>query len=313
MRKRTDERAVFRPGCLLGIVAIAVIAVAADSPVAGTGTPGGPARGWPAAQLSVAPGGVAPLPGPVRCGPCWRPHVKASWQIELSSVPSPPFARVAVIESDGFDTPASVVTALHRSHPGRGAVCYIDAGTWEDWRPDAGRFPKDLLGKNDGGWPGERWLDIARIGGALGQVMRARAAMCKDKGFDAVDFDNVDGYSNDTGFSLTAGQQLRYDVFLANTAHRLGLSVALKNDLPQIPVLVRYFDFAVSEQCFQYHECLSSQNGGYGLDEFTRAHKAVFEIEYSLERSQFCPAAIRDHFNAMRKHLSLGPWRQPCR
>jgi hypothetical protein len=89
--------------------------------------------------------------------------------------------------------------------------------------------------------------------------------------------------------------------------------VALKNDLAQIPVLLRYFDFAVDEQCFQYHECLSSQNGGFGLDEFTRAHKAVFEIEYRLNRDQFCPAAIRDHFNGLRKRLSLGAWREPCR
>jgi hypothetical protein len=192
-------------------------------------------------------------------------------------------------------------------------VCYIDAGTWENWRPDAREFPRSLLGRKDGGWPGERWLDIARYRGILGRIMRARTRMCARKGFDAVDFDNVDGYSNRTGFHLTFDDQLRYDVFLANTAHRLGLSVALKNDLPQIPRLLRYFDFAVDEQCFQYAECLSSQNGGYGLDEFVRAHKAVFEIEYRLRRSRFCRAAIRDHFNALRKRLNLGPWRKPCR
>jgi hypothetical protein len=136
--------------------------------------------------------------------------------------------------------------------------------------------------------------------------------MCKRKGFNAVDFDNVDGYANDTGFHLTASDQLRYDVFLANTAHRLGLAVALKNDLPQIPVLVHYFDFAVNEQCFEFAECLTSQNGGYGLDQFVRAHKAVFEIEYHLKLAQFCPAAIKDRFSSLRKALNLGPWRQAC-
>ena len=142
--------------------------------------------------------------------------------------------------------------------------------------------------------------------------MRARAQLCKRKGFGAVDFDNVDGYTNRTGFKLTGAEQLRYDVFLANTAHRLGLAVALKNDLQQIPALLKYFDFAVDEQCFQYRECLSSQNGGFGLDEFTHAHKAVFEIEYKLKRAQFCPQAINDHFNGLRKRLSLGSWSQPC-
>jgi endo-alpha-1,4-polygalactosaminidase (GH114 family) len=224
-----------------------------------------------------------------------------------------------MVEADGFDTPAATVAALHRSRRGRGVVCYLDAGTWENWRPDAGEFPRSLLGRPDGSWAGERWLDIARFRGALSAIMRARLAMCRRKGFDAVDFDNVDGYANRTGFPLTAADQLRYDVFLANSAHRAGLSVALKNDLPQIPVLLRYVDFAVDEQCFQYADCQSARHGrhgrhgGYGLNEFVRAGKPVFEIEYRLPRARFCPHAVRDHFNALRKRLSLGRWRQPCR
>ncbi len=279
-------------------------------PSAAAARPGGQ-RPVASAELTARSGAVS-LPAPVRCRGCWLPHRKESWQIQLSATPSRPFPDVQMIEVDGFDTPSATVAALRRARRGTGVVCYIDAGTWENWRPDAKEFPRDLLGKKDGAWAGERWLDIARFHGALGKIMRARAAMCKAKGFNAIDFDNVDGYTNDTGFKLTAADQLRYDVFLANTAHRLGLSVALKNDLAQIPVLLRYFDFAVDEQCFQYRECLSSQNGGFGLDEFTRAHKAVFDIEYRLKRDQFCPAAIRDHFNALRKRLSLGAWREPC-
>jgi len=252
------------------------------------------------------------LPAPVPCRSCWRPSLKESWQIELSANPDSPYLPVRMIELDGFDTPAATVAALHRSLPGRGVVCYIDAGTWENWRPDAKQFPARLLGRPDGGWPGERWLDIARYNGALARIMQARVRMCKGKGFNAVDFDNVDGYTNDTGFPLTANDQLRYDTFLANLAHKLGLAVALKNDEEQIPVLLRYFDFAVDEQCFQYADCTTAQNGGFGLDEFTRAGKAVFDIEYSLKLRQFCPAAKRDHFNALRKHLSLGAWRQAC-
>jgi endo-alpha-1,4-polygalactosaminidase (GH114 family) len=262
------------------------------------------------AEMSSSTAGT--LPSPVQCGACWRPGRAETWQIELSDTPQPPYLAVGMIEVDGFDTPASTVAALHHSLRGRGVVCYIDAGTWENWRPDAGEFPQSLLGRDDSGWPGERWLDIASYPGALARIMRARTAMCKSKGFNAVDFDNVDGYANNTGFRLTAADQLRYDVFLANTAHRLGLAVALKNDLSQIPVLIRYFNFAVDEQCFQYAECTTKQNGGFGLDEFTRAGKAVFDIEYSLPLREFCPAARRDHFNALRKHLSLDAWRQAC-
>ena len=64
-----------------------------------------------------------------------------------------------------------------------------------------------------------------------------------------------DGYSNDTGFSLTFENQLNYNKMLAEEAHKRGLSIALKNDLSQIKQLEPYFDFAINEQCHQYNEC----------------------------------------------------------
>jgi len=75
------------------------------------------------------------------------------------------------------------------------------------------------------------------------------------EGFDAVDFDNVDGYTNDTGFPLTYADQLEFNAGLANAAHDHGLSVALKNGLDQIVDLLPYFDFEINEQCQQYQEC----------------------------------------------------------
>jgi hypothetical protein len=41
---------------------------------------------------------------------------------------------------------------------GRYSICYIDAGTWENWRADRGRFPDSVLGRGNG-WPGERSFD----------------------------------------------------------------------------------------------------------------------------------------------------------
>jgi hypothetical protein len=113
-----------------------------------------------------------------------------------------------------------------------------------------------VLGRSNG-WPGEKWLDIRKVG-ILGPIMKARLDMCDAKGFDAVEFDNVDGYQNHTGFKLTGADQLKYDVFLANQAHRRGMSAVLKNDLGQIAKLLPYFDFALNEQCHQYHECGAS-------------------------------------------------------
>ena len=84
---------------------------------------------------------------------------------------------------------------------GSDVVCYLSAGSWENLRPDAGDFPARVMGRSNG-WPGEQWLDIRKIG-VLGPIMKARLDMCAAKGFDAVEFDNVDGYQNRTGFPLT--------------------------------------------------------------------------------------------------------------
>ena len=119
-------------------------------------------------------------------------------------------------------------------------------------------------------------------------------------------FDNVDGYANRTGFPLSGADQLRYNVFLANAAHRRGLSALLKNDLGQIRKLLPYFDAALNEQCHQYDECGR-------LDAFVDAGKAVFGVEYKLETTEFCDAANAHDFNFLKKRLALGPWRVPCR
>ena len=94
-----------------------------------------------------------------------------------------------------------------------------------------GSFPSSVLGSSNG-WPGEKWLDIRQIS-ALAPIMTARMQMCVQKGFDALEPDNIDGYANSTGFPLTAQDQLAYNQWIANTAHSLGLSVGLKNDVDQ--------------------------------------------------------------------------------
>lgn len=99
-----------------------------------------------------------------------------------------------------FDTDAATVAVLHAE--GRTVICYVNAGGWEDWRPDAGRFPDTVIGENLDGWEGERWLDIRRLE-VLAPIMEARIDPCESKGFDGIEPDNVDGFLNDTGFPLT--------------------------------------------------------------------------------------------------------------
>ena len=241
------------------------------------------------------------LPEPVPCEGCWQPPLETDWQIQFNGAIDTSL-DVDMFEVDMFDTTAATVSEFHAQ--GTMVVCYISGGSWENWRPDADEFPKSVLGKSLAGWPGERWLDIRRLR-ILRPLMNARLDRCQSKGFDSAEFDNVNGYQNPTGFDLTAQDQLRYNAWLANAAHRHGLSVGLKNDGPQASRLVDYFDWSLVESCFYYNEC-----GPY--DVFIDAGKAVMAIEYRLERSEFCDDAARHGFNAMRKHRDLDAYRRPC-
>jgi hypothetical protein len=231
----------------------------------------------------------------------WIPPVSTTWQWQLTG-PLDLSVDVLMYDVDLFDTPAATVKELHRL--GRKAICYISAGTREDWRPDAARFPAAVVGARLEGWTGERWLDIRRID-LIGPIIEARLDLCRDKGFDGVEPDNIDGYANRSGFPLAAADQLRFNKWIAAAAHARGLSVGLKNDLDQTEDLVADFDWALNEQCFEYKECDR-------LAPFTKAGKAVFVVEYSLPAASFCEEARTRRFNALRKRLSLDAHREAC-
>ncbi|MBT2676462.1 endo alpha-1,4 polygalactosaminidase [Streptomyces sp. ISL-14] len=233
-------------------------------------------------------------------GARWQPRPGTAWQWQLrgridTSVDVP------VYDIDGFDQSEKTVAALHSE--GRKVICYLSTGAWEDWRPDAGEFPKSVIGKGNG-WEGERWLDIRRLD-VLEPLMADRIDMCRDKGFDAVEPDNMDGYKNRTGFPLKARDQLRYNRLIATLAHERGMAVGLKNDLDQIPELVDDFDFAVNEQCAQYGECAA-------LSPFVKAGKAVFHVEYEVPTRSFCAESRRLKLSSMLKKYELGVWRRAC-
>lgn len=218
----------------------------------------------------------------------------------------PASANVTVYGIDGFDTSSTVVAGMVAL--GLKPVCYFSAGSGENWRPDYKQIPAAALGNNLDGWPGEVWLDIRSD--AVRAVMAKRIQMCKDKGFVAIDPDNVDGYTNDSGFPLTYADQKSFLLFLASTAHSLGLAIGLKNDLDQIPDLVSQFDFAVNEQCWQYQECDKYKP-------FVNASKPVFNIEYTGTKTNFltkvCPKAIALGIQSVKCGLDLKKTpRIPC-
>jgi hypothetical protein len=255
---------------------------------------------------SQAPGAPSPTPGgtpspPSKQSAWWAPTPGLSWQIQFSGTLDTSL-NVNVYDVDVFDVSASTVAALKAR--GIKVICYFNAGGFEDWRPDASAFAASVKGSALGNWPGEKWLDIRQVD-SLMKIMNQRMDLAKQKGCDAVDPDNVDGYSNKTGFPLTAQDQLRYNRALAEAAHARGLAVGLKNDLEQVRDLIGDFDFAVNEQCYQYNECSM-------LNPFVAANKAVFGIEYSTSPSVFCPKAKASRFEFIQKHEALEAWRQAC-
>jgi hypothetical protein len=231
----------------------------------------------------------------------WQPTPGTSWQWQLTGTIDTSI-NVQMYDIDLFDTPKSTIDTLHGQ--GRVVICYFSAGSWEDWRPDAADFPAAVKGKNNG-WPGEKWLDIRNIA-ALSPIMQARLDLAVDKGCDGVEPDNVDGYSNNTGFPLSGNDQLTYNRWLADQAHARGLSVGLKNDVEQVTELEPYFNWALDEQCFQYNECDQ-------LLPFVQAGKAVFGVEYSGSLASFCPEANSMDFDWLKKTLDLDASREACR
>src|SRR5581483_2160182 len=120
-------------------------------------------------------------------GAYWKPTAGLSWQWQLTGKIDQT-VDVAVYDIDGFDNDAATVKALHDK--GRKVICYLSVGSYEDWRPDASKFAAAVLGNDYPGWPGERFVDIRAK--ALRDIMAARFDICKQKGFDGVEPDNMD-------------------------------------------------------------------------------------------------------------------------
>lgn len=235
----------------------------------------------------------------------WIPGAGSTYQIQYAGNLDTSDAA-DTYDVDAFDTSAKTVALLHAR--GRKVVCYVDVGTWEKWRPDASEFPKSVLGKPDGGWPGERWLDISQTA-ILEPIMTARLQMCARKGFDGVDPDNLDGFENNTGFQLSYAQQLAYDTWVARESHALGLTAAEKGDNDQVKDLSKVFDYAVVEQCFVQGWCKQ-------FVPYTQRNALVVDVEYGIAPSTFsrrtCPSDARYRETAILKHLSLDAWVVTC-
>jgi len=127
----------------------------------------------------------------------WTPTAGDTWQIVLTKtlkVDSTLPAAVRVYDVDLFDTPSSTIAALHAQ--GKKVICYFSGGSYENWRPDASDFAASDIGKELDGWEGENWVRLS--GASVRNVMKKRIKMAADKGCDAIDPDNVDGFVSGT-------------------------------------------------------------------------------------------------------------------
>lgn len=242
-------------------------------------------------------------------GSFWQPPAGATWQIVLDYALNDTTPDVAVYDIDLFENPKSNISALHTLN--RSVICYFSAGSYEDFRPDASEFQKSDYGKPLDGWPGEYWLNTSSAN--VRRIMTARLQLAASKGCDGVDPDNVDGYSDDSGFDLTYASAIDYLTFLADGAHGLNMSLGLKNAAEIVNQTIGMMQWSVNEQCLQYQECDVFQP-------FIAGGKPVFHIEYPSSapdvsasvKKGICSDPTAQGFSTILKDMDLDDWLDAC-
>ena len=228
-----------------------------------------------------------------------------TFHLQLMDYPIDPLIEADYFVVDLFETPADLITALHEHRAI--VLCYLNAGAWAEFRPDADDFPAEVIGRNYVGWPGERWLDISNYPD-FANIMLARMDLAVAKGCDGIDADNVAGYQAKSGFLITASDQLAYNRWLSAEAHARGMLIGLKNDPDQAAELADDFDLAIVESCAVYGFCDAFQP-------FVQQGKPVFQVEYDdhfASTDAFCAESRELGYSAQLKHRELDAWSQPC-
>ncbi len=231
------------------------------------------------------------------------PGPGASWQIQLDG--GVPLATGAQIVEVDWQVPAHQVTQLNEA--GAYTVCYFSAGSWEDWRPDASDYPESVLGEQLDDWPGERYVDLRDLA-ALGPLWAARLDACAAAGFDAVDPDNMDAYSNPSGFGLTEDDSAGAFVWLSEQAHARGLAIALKNSPEIADRVLGAADLAVVEECLTHDFCDAFVG-------FVEAGKPVLLVEYiedGASLSTMCAPARELGLSLLVHRLALDGEGEAC-
>lgn len=190
------------------------------------------------------------------------------------------------------------------------SVCYFNAFQTESDANGAGgeeNWPESLvLEDTDPEWPGEHPIDIgteAHREEATEFVSRALTT-CAERGFDAVEFDNLDSYLRYPNLPFGREDAIAYAGMLVEAATRVGLAAGQKNapELLDVGRSTIGFDFAIVEQCGQYDEC----------EQFVDTYgSAVFDVEYTDDGLAAACRAIGDKAAVIRRDLALSPAGSP--
>lgn len=205
-----------------------------------------------------------------------------------------------------------IVVRDRRAEPveGRWNVCYVNAFQTQ---PDEKRFWRKhwaLVLKRDGkpvvdsAW-GEWLLDIrtAAKRRKLERIVGRWIDGCAAKGFDAVEFDNLDSFSRSRR-TVRPAHAKKFARLLTARTHAAGLAAAQKN-WANFDGRTVGFDMAVAEQCGRYDEC-DDYVAHYG--------SAVLAIEYRREDFDRTCAAYADTLPILLadRDLEVGGPREWC-
>ncbi len=235
-------------------------------------------------------------------GAVLRPAPGTPWQIQLSGTLDTT-ADVPWYEVDAFDTDVSAIAALHAQ--GRTVSCYVSAGTDEPWRADSAEFSPSAVGNALADYSQERWLDVRDP--SVRSVNAARLVLAAQRGCDAVELSNVQAHTADSGFPLTATDDLDYAQYLLGIAHEQGLSAGVSTSDDLVPELASAMDWGLTEECLSYQACDV-------WSPLVTAGKAVFMIEYGsqADAAVLCPEAAALGFSLVIKRSSLDAFRVGC-
>jgi hypothetical protein len=259
-------------------------------------------------QIGTAKPGLAGLP-PVT-GSYPSPGSAEIWDTDLFYDSNVPHA--------GIPTGASpVVHALHAA--GKYSICYVEAGAQQTSFPDKGDFaPADYGGYAKRyqmrGYPNEWWFDLrgfrtyaagrsSTLHGAAVNIaagLGKRIHWCALEGQDALEPDDLDGYTNrgatgvaGGGWHLTRADSIGFERWLAYTAHSDGLAIFQKNDPANATIDARTFDGMIIEECNRYNDPCAGP-GGDGTP-YLKQGKPVLDAEYVQDgetTAKFCASDV---------------------